>query len=238
MSSWLDRLHDARETPHVAAYKEVRAASQSWFKKIMQQPAWEAANLHRAAKKLGLPVHDRTIVFDDENDTALLMDYFLLEYRQGGKSIAESCVFAPGELTAAEAEYHQAVLASRTSLFAVTGTHDHEPMLRLRDLLEPEAAEIWLTDLGFAASIRRLSKHPLLFTRVVPVRSLHITGGFSFLFDPGQEPALVDGYRRAMWPVPVPHRSHRRTSFFLDRSRRLGQPLALADVVATKKPGV
>ena len=45
--------------------------------------------------------------------------------------MAESCVFAEGELTPIEAEIHQANIASRTSVFEVVTVHDSEPAQRL-----------------------------------------------------------------------------------------------------------
>ena len=231
MPTWFDKLHGAADRPEIATYKALRAASKSWFEKIMRHPATKNFEIVKAAKKLTLAVEGRTIIFEDETETAVLMDYYLFDYRPVDKSVAESCLFAPDQLTPLEADLHLANLASRTSLFEAVAVHDHEPKILLRDRLNKDAPDLWLTDLGLSDSFRRIGGKVLLFTRVISLHGLHITGGSSFVFEPKREFALVDGYSRAMWSVPARHRDHRRTSYFLGLNRRFGLAQALADVV-------
>ena len=231
MPAWLDKLRGAADNPDTAVYKSIRAASKTWFDKIIQHPASKPFDIVKAAKKLALSVQDRTVVFEDENEQAMLMDFYLLDYRPDGKSVAESCLFASGELTPVEAEWHQAFLASRTSLFEIAAVHNHEPKILLRDRLNQTASELWLTDLGLSDSFRRIGAKALLFTRVVSLRGLHITGGFSFVFDPKHESQLVDGYRWEMWSVRQSRQDCRRTGFFLGLNRKFGLAQEHADVV-------
>lgn len=235
MPTWFNRLRGGADSPDVAAYKAIRSASKSWFSKIMRHPAAQRFDILKAAKKLTLSVQDRTIVFDDETETAVLMDYYLLDYRPDGKSGAENCVFSAGELTPLEAEFHQANLVSRTSLFEAAAVRDDEPKILLRDRLDKDAPDCWLTDLGLADSFRHLGK-VLLFTRVVSLRGLHMTGGFSFAFDQKHEVALIDAYRRAMWSVPEARRAQRNTGHFLGLSRTFGLPQVYEDVVPPLEP--
>lgn len=228
MFSWLDKLSGVTGSPHLVTYQTVRAATRSWFPKIMEHPASKSFDLVKAARKLTLPVEDNAIIFEGETEQALLMDFFLVDYRPNGKSVLESCVFAAGELTPDEAEAQQAMAASRTSLFEAISVDTREPKILLRDRLDPAAPELWLTDIGLASSLARLGKI-LLFTRVIPLRGLHMTGGFSFVFEMKHDSALIDGYRRALWSAPVAHHNHRRTIFFLDRHRRYGLEQAYED---------
>lgn len=232
MPSWFDKLRGVTDSPDTAAYKTARAASKSWFTKIMAHPASKPFNIVKAARKLTLPVEDRTIIFEGETEQALLMDFYLLDYRPEGTSVLESCAFAAGELTPNEAEAHQAMAASRTSLFEAVAVHEREPKIRLRDRLDPATPDLWLTDLGLAASLARLG-NTLLFTRVISLRGLHMTGGFSFVFEVKHESVLIDGYRREIWSTPAAHRNHRRTIFFLDRHRHYGLESTYADPVPT-----
>jgi hypothetical protein len=238
MSSWFDKFRPITDSTDVAAYKAIRAAGISWFPKIMAHPASKDFDLVKAAKKVGIPVVDNTIVFDDECETAVLMDYFLFDYRPKDKSVAESCVFAPGELTPLEAEMHEANLASHTSLYEVTHAHNSEPKILLHDRLNKDAPDLWLIDLGLSNSFRRLGGKVLLFTRVVSLHGLHMTGGFSFVFETKHEFALVDGYHRAMWSVPPTRQDRRRTHWFLGFNRRFGLGQAYADVVPSASDGV
>lgn len=230
MFPWLDKSRAAAASPQVATYQTLRAASKSWCSKVMDHPASKPFNIVKAAKKLTLPVEDRTIVFEGEIEQALLFDFYLLDYRPDGKSLVESCAFAPGELTPDEAAFHQAITASRTSLFETMAVHDREPQILLRDRLNPEAPEFWLTDLGLSDSLRRLGK-VVFFTRVISLRGLHMTGGFSFVYEAKHALALIDGYRRAIWSAPAARHDHRRTIFFFDRHRRHGLETTYADAV-------
>lgn len=228
MLPWLDKLRGTAGSSLTADYQTVRAASKSWFPKIMAHPASQPFNMIKAARKLTLPVEDRTIIFEGETEQALLMDFYLFDYRPDGKSVAEVCAFAPGVLTPDEEEFHRAALASRTSLFEAVAAHEREPQILLRDLLAPEAPEFWLTDIGLSDSLRRLGKM-LFFTRVISLRGLHMTGGFNFVFEAKHGPALIDAYRRETWSAPAAHRNNRRTIFFLDWHRRHGLESAYAD---------
>ncbi len=228
-----DKLHGAADSPDTAVYKSIRAASKSWFDKVMRHTASKPFDIVKAAKKLPLSVDGRTIIFDDENEQTMLMDFYLLDYRPDGRSVAESCVFAPGGLTPVEAEWHRAFLASRTSLFEITAVHNHEPRILLRDRLGQEAAVFWLTDIGLGDSFRRIGSKAFLFTRVVSLRGLHLTGGFSFVFDPKHEAQLVDAYRREIWSVPLSRQDCRRTGYFLNLNRKFGLAQAHTDVVPT-----
>lgn len=218
-------------SPEIATYKAIRAAAKSWFPKVMRLPADKRFDIVKAARKLGLPVDGRTLMFDGDGDIAVLTDYHLLDFRPEGKSLAESCLFALGELTALEADWHRAFLASRTSLFAVTHVHSDEPKILLRDCLDKKAPELWLTDLGLSDTVRRFGSKLVMFTRVISLHGLNMTGGYSFIFEPKHEFALVDGYRRAMWSVPSAKHDQRRTAYFLDLHRKFGVEQVYTDVV-------
>ena len=231
MPARFERLRRGADSPDIATYRALRAAGKSWFAKIMRHPANKRFDIVKAAKKLMLSVQGRTIVFEDETDSAILADYYLFDYRPAGKSLAETCEFPPGELTPLEAEVHEAKLASHTSLFEVAALHDEGPKILLRDRLNKDTPELWLTDLALSESFRRNGARVLMFTRIVSLHGVHMTGGFAVTFDPKYELALVDGYRREMWSVPLPLQAHRRTIYFLRLGRKFGHPSAYADVV-------
>lgn len=237
MPEWFNKLGRPADSPDVADYRAIRAAPKIWFSKITAHPGAKPFDITKAGRKLGLSTDAGPIIFDGESEMAVLTDYFLFDFRPKQQSVAESCVFAPGELAPLEAEFHRANLASRTSLFEVTHVHDHEPRILLRDRLTPTPSELWLTDLSLSDTFRRFGGRLLLFTRVVSLHGLHITGGFSFVFDPKHESALVEGYRRDMWSVPEPLRTRRRTGYFLALNRKYGLPQDYADVVPSSEAG-
>lgn len=229
----LSRIKNTLGSPDnsdLATYKALRAASKSWADKLNHHPAADRFDLFKAARKVGISVQDRTFVFDDECEMAVMMDYYLLNYRPREKTLAETVSFAPGELAPLEAAFHEACLASRTSLYLITAVQDAHPRIQLRDRLQPDRPELWLTDIALADSFRRIGGQALLFTRVVAAQGLHFTGGFSFVFEPKHEATLLDAYRRALWQVAAHRRDEHRTGFFLGMNRRYGHQQDFADV--------
>jgi hypothetical protein len=208
----------------IATYRALRKASITWFEKIMQHPASKRFDLLKAGTKLGTPMQGRMFIFDDEWEMSMLMDFYIFDFRPAGRSLAESAAFAPGELTEFEAAFHDGGLASRTSLYLAVRVAPAASQILLRDQLAPGQPEVGLTDLNLAASVARIGGQILLFTRVVSALGLHVTGGFSFVFDPKHGSALVDGYRRSKWPVAPRLHDSRRTAYFLGRYRRIGIP--------------
>jgi hypothetical protein len=122
MSSWFDKIRRIADSPDVAAYKTFRAAGKSWFPKIMAHPASKEFDLVKAAKKVGIPVVDNTIVFDDECETAVLMDYFLFDYRPKDKSVADGMRGKP----LFSAEIFSKSLATRIPVFIVSPKRDRK----------------------------------------------------------------------------------------------------------------
>ena len=214
--------HEAES--EIATYRAIRDASRSWFPKVMDQPAIAAADLTKAAQQAGLSVKNRTIIFEDEElEGAMLMDFFLFDYRPKGKTPAEACVFAEGELDPLEAEFHRAGTSGHLSFFEIDGAHEQLPRIRLRDLLDPNRPHLWLTDINLSTSFRQLGP-ALLFTRVLSIRDLNLTGGFSLAFEIGRKTALLDGYKRAMWSIPSAKQAQRRTPYFYAQHLRYGLP--------------
>jgi hypothetical protein len=213
-------------TDELALYKDIREASRSWFPKVMNHPATQPFSIFKAARKLGLPISDRTIIFDDELEQAMLMDYYLFDYRPDKLAPAESCTFADGDLKPREVAFHQASLASFTSLYEVVDVHPTQPRFLLRDLLLSPQPDLWLTDVNLTASFRR-NGPALLYTRCITVEGLTLTGGFSLGFSPEHKSLLVKNHWQAMYSVPAVRKPGRRTPFFYVQHRRHGLPQAI-----------
>ncbi len=230
MLSSLKNALGVPDSPDLATYKALRAASKSWVEKLNHHPAADRFDLFKAARKVGITVQNRTCVFDDEVDMAVMMDFYLLNYRPAGKTLAETVSFAPGELSPLEAAYHAASLASRTSLFLIIAVQEKHPRIQLRDRLQPDQPELWLTDIALADSFRRIGGQALLFTRIVSAEGLNFTGGFSFVFEPKHEETILSAYRRSLWPLAAVRHDEHRTGFFLGMHRRFGHQQDFAGV--------
>jgi hypothetical protein len=213
----------------LTTYRAIRDASKTWFSKVLDHPAMVAFELVNAAQQVGLSVKNRTIFFDDEElEGAMLMDFFLFDYRLHRKAPIEACVFTEGELNTLEEEYHRASLSGHLSLFEIDDIHEQLPRIHLRDLLFPDRPGLWLTDINLSASFRQQGP-ALIFTRILSLRDLNLTGGVSFSFDITWKTALIDGYQRAMWPIPRAKQPQRRIPHFYAQYLRFGLPQAFGE---------
>src|SRR4051812_9625064 len=93
----------------------------------------------KAAKKLTIPVHGRTVCFDGETDTNALADFYLHEMRYGGKRIVDLLAESGADLTLDERELLEGHRQARCSLFAITRVDPIACQVHLHDLLETEA---------------------------------------------------------------------------------------------------
>lgn len=95
MTSSFAKLSSSSESPDVATYKAIRVASQRWFKKIMLHPAARRFDPVKAAKRVGISVQNGALIFDEENDSAVLMDYLLIDYRPDGNRSLKAAFSRP-----------------------------------------------------------------------------------------------------------------------------------------------
>ncbi len=215
----------------MTAYQEIRTAGMSAVPKLLKSTHAAEINPARVAKRMTLPMAGRTLVFHDEPSQNAFTDFWLHEYRVNGHSLVEAADAASLGCTPLEAEVIEAMRRSRTSLFAVEGVVPAEHQLRLRDLLEPDQPEIRLTDMGFSQSIAQLPIAVVFFCRLVLVRGICMSSGFSFLFTADRAPGLLQAYRQKMKKVPPSELPEQRFVFFFRKHRQLGEAQRYEDVV-------
>jgi hypothetical protein len=177
----------------------------------------------KAGKKLTVPISGRTFLFEDETDMNALADFWIHEFRHGGKRLIERCHPEEMGLTTLEAELLRAHQQTRTSLFEVIETLPGEHRVRLCDLLEPERAEVQLTDVGLSESLVRLASPVLLFFRVVAACGFEMTSGVNFAFCQEHKPMLLRAYSERMRTVVPADRAERRFVFFYRKNREFGE---------------
>jgi len=214
-------------------YELLRRAGRSLVPKIYANPVNKQFDMLKAAKKLTLPVVDRTFVFESETDMNTLADFWIHEFRQGGQTLIERCRPAEMELTPLEAELLRAHQQSRTSLFEVIEAHPEEHLVRLRDLIEPDRTEVRLTDVGLSGSLGRAAVLLLLFFRVVTVREFEMTSGFCFTFRPHHKTALLEAYAGRMKRVMPAEWTERKFVFFYRRHREIGEAQIYREALGT-----
>lgn len=214
-------------------YLDLRKAGRALISKIYQTPVSHDYDMLKAARKLTLPTSGRTLVFDGETDMNALADFWIHEFRVGGRTLIERCDAGPMGLGPLEGELLAAHQQSRTSLFETVEVRPSLHQVLLRDLLEPVQPEFLLTDHGLSASIAEGPVRPLLFLRVITVREFNMTSGVSFVFRPERKPELLRAYQQRMTPVGPKDRAERRFVFFYQAHRAFGEQQVYEDVAGT-----
>jgi hypothetical protein len=212
-------------------YQEIRAAGKTMHSKAFETTRHLDFNALRIAKRMTLPVAGRTLMFDGEAAQNAFFDFWFHEYRLNGKTLVETVDPCAAGLEPLETEVLEAHRRSRTSFVATEDGAPGEHTIRLRDLLEPDRPEMVLTDMGLSGSMRRIGVHLALFTRLVVVRGITMTGGFSFGFEPERVPGILQAYRQRMKKVPLADAPEARFVFFFQKHRQLGVEQEYQDVV-------
>ena len=215
----------------MTSYQQIRAAGKAMHSKVLN--ATKHLDFHpvRIAKRMTVPVAGRTLIFDDEVAQNAFFDFWSHEYRVDGKTLLEHVDPAAASLDALEAEVLEAARRARSSFFQIEAVAPDQPQLRLRDLLAPDQPDVWLTDIGLSDSMRRHRLKLALFCRLIAVRNLTMTTGFSFGFEPEREPGILQASRQKMKKVSPDALSEARFIFFFQKYRQCGIEQAYRDVV-------
>ena len=166
--------------------------------------------LMRSAKLLGIARGD-TLLFDSDDETSVLMDFALHEYKINNKNTIKIYREKIGWQNEIEKDILDALLASYTSLFRVTSFFRRENTLLLNDVLNKKD-NIKLIDIGLSKSA---VPGLLLFIRLVPFKDFNMTSGISFVFSGDLEKYLLKGYKKLSKKVKTDSDSIKRfVSFF------------------------
>ena len=187
----------------------------------------------KAARALGLPTPGNVMVLDGEPDICALSDFFLAEFRVERRTLADACNPADVGLSPRETDVLEAFRRSHTSLFQVVGTRPAEDQVVLRDILEPERPDVFLTDIHLCASLQRVGGPMLLFLRVLEVAAVFMGSGVFFCFDAAHHERLVQSFRHKMRKVAQEEWNERKFAFFYEKHRQFGKEGAYATVSTT-----
>jgi hypothetical protein len=219
-----------RKQPDLERYRQLRAAGKRLISKMYDVAKGPEFDIGKAAKKLTIRVVERTLVFDGETDTAALADFYLNEMRFGGKRILDVLAESGTALTADERELLAAHRNARSSLSATIGADPVACQIQLRDLLEPSAPDVTLTDIGLSQSAAA-APGVLLFTRVLSCEDCDMAAGLFFGFPAAQRIHLLNAYAARMATVAEKEWSQRTYVFFYQKHREFGLEQAYQNVV-------
>ncbi len=134
--------------------------------------------MEKSAKMLGIIGKKGIILFENEEEANVLMDFAIYEILLDGESVIKIYSDTVGGKNKMETEILDAMVASYTSLFRVISTRKEQSLVILEDILH-EGRIIELTDMGLSQS---LHQEVLIFTRIVPFAEFNMTAGIAFVF--------------------------------------------------------
>jgi hypothetical protein len=174
----------------IEKYKTYRKIGMELNHKIMNA-CLDRDVLMKSARLLGIARGD-ILIFDSEDETSVLMDFALNDYRVNNKNIIEIYREKIGWQNEIEKDILDALLSSYTSLFKITSISEAENTLLLNDILN-KRDNIELIDISFSkTAIPGL----LLFTRLVSFKDFNMTSGVSFAFPGDLEGYLLRRYKK------------------------------------------
>lgn len=176
----------------------------------------------QTARRMTIPIIGSSIVFDHQGAMEGFADFATYEYRVNGKSLLEQLDPVAAVLDAAEAEFLEAVRRAHTSFFQIEAVAPDRPQLRLRDLLAPDQPDAWVTDIGLSDSLRDAGLKLAIFCRLITVRDITMTSGFSFIFPAERSPGILQAYRQKTKRVPSDQLAEARFVFFYRKHRQCG----------------
>lgn len=174
-------------------------------------------DMQAGAKALGM-WHKGVIVFGDESDTSILMDFILHECRPGKRRVIEEFRDKATPRDEIEEELLDGLVAARTSLFGMIGTHAETGAVLLADVFH-KGRDIRLTDILLSQTA---VPGNLLFSRVVECQDLAMTTGVSFPFDGDDCNYLISRYRKVARTKDARLRARKRYLLFYTLSKHIG----------------
>lgn len=217
--------------PGPSVYRRYRVDGRALNHKIMGATLDKAA-IQYAARALGMMGRGNVMVFDSEDETSVLMDCALYEYKARGKNAIERYQEEIGGETEIERDLLAAMVASSTSLFRVESASRKTYSLRLGDLVN-EGCTITLMDINFSQHVK---PDYLLFLRPITLEGFSMTSGIAFIFPGRMEDELLKRWRGSQSRGSRRRRrraqptSATRYATFFNLSKRKGIEVAYEDV--------
>ena len=162
-----------------------------------------------AGRRLGV-LREGTLVFRNEDETSVLMDFALNDLKTDDKTVVQMYRDRTGGIKDVEREMLNALISSNTSLFRIDSISASDSILFLSDMLN-NRTDISLVDISLSKSA---IPGFLLFIRLVPFKSVFMTSGISFVFCPDLEEILLRKYKKFSKKVDMIRNPAERFLFF------------------------
>jgi len=174
-----------------------------------------------SGKYLGLVslVKKNALIFNNESETAALMDFAINEYKINGNSAVQLYKDKGMFENQIEVDILDALLKSYTSLFKITNIISQKNTLILTDLLNINCEPIEIIDIGLSQTA---VTGFLIFLRIVPFSDFNISGGLGFAFNNDMEEYLIKKYKNLAKLAKSSSESLKRYVAFFKLYKRYG----------------
>jgi len=216
-----------KQPSNLDRYKQLRSSTKNMSSKLHRAKDGNHFDMIKAAKKLTIPVDDRTLVFDGESDMCALEDFYFHDFWVGGRRYVDFCDPLQLGLDQNENELLIAMRGNRSSLFAPSAYDDGEKTVTLKDILQPDLPDVILTDISMTKSVAAMGEI-LLFFRVLKCGQLQMSSGCFFGFEAKHREMLLELYKRRMVSVLAKDRAERTFIFFYQQSKKIGMNMETA----------
>ena len=200
----------------IEKYKKIREVGMPLNHKMIES-CLSKEILFNSAKLLGIVQRDE-LIFENEEEMSVLMDFTLHEYKVNNKNAVQVYREKIGGQNEIENEILASLLSSYTSLFKVFGISEN--ILLLRDILKKEDRLIKLVDISFS---KTAAPGMLLFTRAVPFNDFYRTSGVSFAFRSDVEKYIIRRYGKISKKIRTGSDSMKRYISFFQLNSECGE---------------
>jgi hypothetical protein len=213
----------------VQHYRHLRTCARTLQEKVFGAAQGLGFSLVEAARKLGLPMNGRTLIFDSDSDMDALMDFFLHDFQPRGRRLADGYEALRAVLSREEGALLRAHCEGRASLFEMTGHDERAGEIYFKDILYLEQPETTLIDIHLSGGART---GDLFFCRVLNCEGISFSSGNFFVFRPEHKAVLLDGHARVVASRPEQKRAEAQFIYFFQQHRFRGTPRAYAEVIS------
>lgn len=201
----------------IAKYDLYRKKGMALNNKLIQA-CLDRDRLLRAAEQLGM-VEGGKIVFSGEQESDVLMDFALYDFREEGQTAVERYAEKAGGEDEIEKELLKGLLASYTSLFREASVSREGRTIELEDVLG-DRGRVQIIDKGLSMSC---AEHTLLFLRIVPLKDFNMTSGIFFAFPETTKGRMLRAYENFYQRTSLDNDATRRFVAFFRTSRIFGK---------------
>lgn len=199
-------------------YKKLRNARKDLASKILSWKEDQEKRTIYAGRKLDM-LEGKTLVLNSEEDGNFLFDFILYEESYDSNRLIDLFYDSEEEVTEIEEELLEGMVEAYFSLFKMKSFDYENNLIELTDLLNPGRSPIRMMDLGFIKSAR---ENMLIFTRLAPIKDIHMTTGASFVFAEETEKRLLKELSLEKFKKGVKFNSANLFSFAYQRSIKYG----------------